>query len=131
MSYDSIFEKCFFNSTDKCFRSKKHEAFSFGSDKFEDEVRSNLLNFDNLKSKDCNARITQVGGGYQVKLSRPHLAFSMKDLLSESNPGIDLKFSEDLLDYEPDEDLIIKTKIPLWVIKPMAGGNTVSIQRVW
>ena len=89
------------------------------------------MNFKGLQKADAYANIVQMGRGYNVRLSKPHLAFNMRDILSQDNPGIDLRFSEDLLEYEPDEEIVLKSKIPLWVIKPMDGGNTVSIQRIW
>jgi hypothetical protein len=128
---DDIFEKCFFSKIKKGFRKKKHTALSFDSTEFNQEVSNNLLNFEDLRKKDKKASIVQMKKGYRVKLSKPHLAFNMGAILSHSNPGIDLKFSEDLLEYEPDEELIVKSSVPLWVIKPVDGGSTVSIQRVW
>lgn len=126
-----IFESCVFRRINKGFKRAKHTAFSFDSSRFDTEVTKNLLNFGALRERDKKASIVQMGKGYTVRLSKPHLAFDMENLLSRSNPGIDLRFSEDLLEYEPDEELVLKSKIPLWVIKPMDGGNTVSIQRVW
>lgn len=126
-----VFEKCVFGKMSKGFKKKRHTAFSFGSDNFETEITKNLLNFSGLRKKDKQASICSMDKGYQIKLSKPHLAFDMQEILSKNNPGIDLKFSEDLLEYDPDEELILKSKVPLWVIKPMKGGNVVSIQRVW
>lgn len=126
-----IFENCVFKKIKRGFKKKRHVALSFESDNFNVEVTKNLLNFKDLKLKDIKADITQTKGGYNIKLSKPHLAFDMRSILRRGNPGIDLKFSEDLLEYERDDDLILKSKIPLWVIKPMDGGNVVSIQRVW
>ena len=131
MSYDGIFEDCFFNKISKCVKSKNHNAFSSDDIKFEDEVSKNLLNFASLQNRDKKVKIIQTRLGYNIKLSKPHLAFDLKSILSEVNSGINLEYAEDYLDYEPDDDLIMKSKIPLWVMKPMDGGNTVAIQRVW
>lgn len=128
---DDAFERCVFNKMDKGFKKKKYTAFSSTSVKFDEAVTENLLNFDALLKQDKGASITQMQRGYKVKLTKPHLAFNMQGLLESSNPGIDLRFSEDLLDYEPDDELIVKSSVPLWVIKPTSGGNTVSIQRMW
>jgi hypothetical protein len=129
MSQD-IFEKCVFQKINEGFKNKKYNAFSSGSN-FDEEVTKNLLNFEGLRKKDVKASITQTEKGYKILLSKPYLAFNLKDILSQNNPGIDLRFSEDLLEYEQEDDLILKSKIPLWVIKPTSGGNVVSIQRVW
>lgn len=128
---EDAFERCVFNKINKGFKKKKHTAFSSTSAKFDEAVTENLLNFDALLKQDKGASITQMQCGYKVKLTKPHLAFNMQGLLQDSNPGIDLRFSEDLLDYEPDDELIVKSTVPLWVIKPAGGGNTVSIQRMW
>lgn len=128
---DDVFNRCVYGNICKGIKKRKHTAFSSDSFKFDEEVTKNFLNFGNLRKKDKKADIVKMRGGYKVKLSKPHLAFNLKSILSAGNPGIDLKFSEDLLEYEPDEELIVKSKVPLWVIKPAGGGNTVSIQRMW
>jgi hypothetical protein len=91
-------------------------------------VNKNFLKFEGLLKKDIKAHITYIGDHYNVKLSKPHLAYNMVNILSEHNP--ELKFTEDLLGYEPDEDLIMKSKFPLWIIKSI-GVNSVSIKRIW
>jgi hypothetical protein len=128
---NDIFETCVFSKIKKGFRKRKHTALSFDSVEFNQEVDNNLLNFDDLRKRDKSAKIVQMQKGYMVKLGKSHLAFDMGSILSDKNPGVDLRFSEDLLEYEPDEELIVKSKVPLWVIKPIEGGSTVSIQRVW
>lgn len=129
--HDRVFEDCFFNRVKRGFHKKRHNAFSSDVSNFEEEVNKNILNFKELKRKDPKVKVTQVNRGYKVKLSKPHLAFSINELLSGDNPDIDLSFSEDLLEYTPDDELVKKSKVPLWIIKPVDGGSSVYIQRLW
>jgi len=126
-----VFEDTVFDSLDSGFQKKSHTAFS-GKSSFEDRVAETMLSFDSLKKKDPRAIIKcHKAGKYEIQLSRQHLALSMKEIVAFDNSNIELMFSDDLMQFEPDEDLIIKSKVPLWVIKPMAGGSKVVIQRMW
>jgi hypothetical protein len=125
-----IFENCFFSNIKKGIKRKKCTAFSSENINFEKEINRNLLKFEALLQKDPKVKIVQMGDQYKVKLSKAHLAFNMADILLKSNPEVDLKFSEDLLEYNPDEDLMMKSKMPLWIIHPN-GNNSVSIKRMW
>lgn len=123
------FDNAVFNNLNKGFKKRKHISFAH-SESFEEEVQRNLLKFDTLKKKDPKAKITRTAYGYSVNFSKQNLALDLIQLLAEDNKDVDLQFSQDLLEFEPDEELIHKSKVPLWVIKPVSG-NKVMIQRAF
>ena len=126
MSLNEIFEDKVFDEFGKGFRKRKKLA-CYTQKSFSEEVNFNLLKFDTLKKKDSKAKIVATDYGYSVKLSRPHLAFNMCSILAEDN--MDLNFTQELMEYDPDEELIRKSAVPLWVVK--SKGNNVMIQRIW
>lgn len=124
-----IFESSVFNKLSKAIMQKRRTAFSDAN--FSAEVFSNVLKFNALKKIDPSAKIIQNESGYDVRLSKPHVAFDFCELMREDNEDINLCFSEDLLEFKPEEELIHKSKIPLWVICPLEGGSRVLIKRAW
>ncbi|MFA5071359.1 MAG: hypothetical protein WC511_03260 [Candidatus Pacearchaeota archaeon] len=129
MSQD-LFESSVFNKLNNCIRKVKRVAYS--DEKFSSEIVSNVLKFDALKKKDPKAKIFQtMDGTYDIRLSRPHIAFDFSTLMQEDNQDVDLMFTDDLLEFEPEDEMIHKSKIPLWVICPLEGGNRVLIKRAW
>lgn len=91
------------------------------------------LSFSSLMAADKTARVHAVPRGYRIELGSARFAFDMgafRDLLSGDNEGVDLSFSDELASYTPEEGLVRKTKIPLWVLRPV-GSKTVLIQRIW
>lgn len=124
-----LFESSVFNKLSKSFMKKGRTAFSDAN--FSAEVFSNVLKFDALKKKDPSLKIVQNEMGYDVRLSKPHVAFDFCELMKEDNEDVNLCFSDDLLEFEPEEELIHKSKVPLWVICPLEGGTRVLIKRAW
>lgn len=126
-----IFEDFVFEELKKGFRKKNHNAFMRVTS-FDQRVAENFLVLENLKNKDPQAVIKRmVSARYNINLTQPHLALSMKQVIAFDNSNIELMFSDEFMDFEPDEELIMKSKVPLWVIKPMGGGRRVHIQRMW
>lgn len=74
-------------------------------------------------------RQTAASGGRQRVGSRQITARQVAAYIASDNP-VKLKFTDDFFYFEPDEDLIHKSKLPLWVVRPV-GNNTVSIERTW
>lgn len=124
-----IFEASVFNKLSKCVKKVRKTACP--ESEFASEVFASVLKFETLKSKDPQVKIYQTEQGYDVRLSRPHLAFDFNTLMQEDNKDVNLLFTNELMEFEPDEELIHKSKVPLWVICPLQGGNRVLIKRAW
>lgn len=89
------------------------------------------LSFDHLKqAAHGRIRVAFTESGYHINLGTQMIAADLRKLLAQDNPGIQLEFTEDFNNYEPNPDLIKKSKVPLWVIKP-TGTQSVLIQRMW
>lgn len=125
-----IFESLVFKNLEKKIRQIRHQAFSTESS-FENEVANSMLNLNGLRTHDAKAVICQNELGYDVKFSKSHLAFNFIDLMKKDNPDVNMMFTDDLLNFEPNEDLIYKSKVPLWVVCPLEAGKRVVIKRVW
>ena len=69
--------------------------------------------------------------GSKMASTKSVVANQLYQLLALENPTVDLKFSEDLLDLEEDEDLINKSTIPLWVVDSQGNSNTIIVKRVF
>ena len=96
-------------------------------------VHQSMLSFSGLMASDRAARVVALDRGYRVELGNQRFAFDMgqfRHLLEEDNPGIDLSFSDELVNYQPEDGLVRKSKTPLWVLRPM-GAKTVVIERIW
>ena len=96
-------------------------------------IHQSMLDFSSLMAADKSTRVHAFDRGYRVELGNQRIAFDMgsfKSLLEHSNQGVDLTFSDDLASYQPEEGLVRKSKVPLWVLRPV-GGSVVVIQRVW
>lgn len=98
---------------------------------FDSAVVDSVLKFDPILKRDPAAKVIKTDTGYDVRLSRTHVAFDFCNYLKEDNKDVNIVFTDDLLEFEPEEELIHKSKIPLWVICPMQGGNRVLIKRAW
>jgi hypothetical protein len=88
------------------------------------------IRFTTAKSRFRTAKVDRSAtGGYRIAgvPLRSHVAFS-RSLLADNT--IDLHFSEDMVDYKPEDGLINKSKLPLWVIQSGVDG-TLAIERVW
>lgn len=94
-----------------------------------------VLSLDTLKQKMPGVMVSEVEGGFRVRVPRvassraSELGNSIRRVIKASNPGIDLEFSEDLADYEGEPDLVNKSVNPLWLLKKV-NGDTFLIKRV-
>lgn len=93
-------------------------------------IHQSMLNFTGLMAADKGARVVAYERGYRVEFGSQRMAFDFRSLMQEDNEGVDLAFSDELAGYEPEEGLVRKSKIPLWVLRPV-GNRVVVIQRVW
>jgi len=129
MNQTDAFEQDAFTKLNDTKITKSKKAF-MSETKFEQQVSNSLLTFDTLKKTIPGTNVSQrPDGSYRIKLSKAHIAFDLKNLLQADNE-VGLEFSEDFNEYKPDDEIIQKSSIPLWVLKNL-GGNTISIQRVW
>ena len=95
------------------------------------EVGKNVLKFDSVFKKKSTARVTNVNPGeYRVKGLDGVLAYGLLDMMKNENKDVNFEFSEDLMNFEPDEELVKKSKVPLWVIHPL-NSRSVTIKRIW
>lgn len=88
------------------------------------------LNFASLEQRCGRVHVAFVDNAYHVQLPQRQLMSDVQAFLAQDNPEINLDFTEDMYNYEPNEDLIRKSPMPLWVIKP-TGDRSVTIQRIW
>lgn len=93
-------------------------------------IHESMLSFTSLMAADKMARIDSLDQGYRVEFGNMRVAFDFKSLMEQDNQGVDLAFSDELAGYQPEEGLVRKSKIPLWVIKNL-GKSVVLIQRIW
>ena len=128
MSND-LFEASVFDKLSRFVKRVRRTAYSDSS--FNEDVLKGVLKFNTIRSKDPHVKITQSEHGYDVRLSRTHVAFDFCNYLQEDNEDANFIFTNDLMEFEPEEELIHKSKIPLWVICPLQGGNRVLIKRAW
>lgn len=124
-----LFEASVFDKLSRYIKKVRRTAYSDSN--FTAEVIASVLNFNGIKSRDPQAKIIQNEFGYDVRLSKPHLAFDFCNYMREDNQDVNIMFTNDLLEFEPEEELIHKSKIPLWVICPLEGGSRVLIKRAW
>lgn len=130
--HDDIFEEIAFRRMGRGVNQKSKAAAAVCAEQliFEDEVNKNMLNFDSLRKVDKSAIITHTANGYRIVSKQGFLSLNIQELMMQDNPGIDLSFSPDMLDFEPDQEMIRKSTVPLWVIKQMNPGH-VLIQRTF
>lgn len=110
---------------------------------FEDSVfgtlaRAEKLNTAPLLKAIPNVKIAKQGDDYVVTLPRTRTASRSKtawmNFLSDSL-GSDplngrLVIQDDLRNFEPNEEMIFISKVPLWGIEA-SGANTFKIKRLW
>jgi hypothetical protein len=90
------------------------------------------LRFTTAKAKIRGLKVTATDKGYLISAPKGGLlrqAFDLGKYIMADNQ-MKLKFSEELMNFEPDEELIHKSKVPLWVLKSNPNGS-VSIERTW
>lgn len=87
------------------------------------KVKDIDLNFDLIKQRDKTARISRVASNsYKIEFSKISVAYDLFNLLRLGNPDESLEFSEDYVEFEPEEELIKKSKNPLWIVKVLKPG---------
>ena len=123
------FDSAVFHNLSRFIKKIRHTACP--ESEFDSAVVNSVLKFDAIKSRDPKVKIIQTENGYDVRLSKTHIAFDFCNYMQEDNQEVNLLFTNDLLEFEPEEELIHKSKIPLWVICPLQGGNRVLIKRAW
>lgn len=129
MGLDKIFEDTVFGKMSQGQKQIKHTAIHEDVN-FEERVAAGLLNFDSLRAADKGARVMAVGGSFDIRLKRNYKALDLAQLIGQDNAGVELKFDSDMIGFNPDEDMLFKSKIPLWIIKPISN-NRVLITRAW
>ena len=131
MGLDKVFEETVLGKMNKSKKQRGHVATPVSDClDFEERVAHSLLKFDSLKKADSRANIIQIDNGYDIRLSGSYLSFDLAGILSQDNPGIELKFDEDAVGFEPDDEMVFRSKMPLWAIKPVSN-NRVIITRMW
>ena len=99
-------------------------------------VNQGLLTLTALLNADKATRVQGFERGYRIELGSAlatRIAFdrrSFKSLIEADNPDVDLTFSDDLVNFEPEPDLVKKSKVPLWVLSPL-GSKTILLKRIW
>ena len=90
------------------------------------------LIFTTAKAKIRGLKVTERDGSYV--LSAPHglirQASSLYRFIQADNGMVPLNFDDGLIDYEPEQGLIHRSSVPLWVLRASKDG-TVVISRVW
>lgn len=94
------------------------------------DIRASRLNFDALKAKDPTLTVRAgMGGLINVSTKRIPLVADGINRLQTEHPAHKLIMTEDILSYEPDEDLIFMSVNPIWIVQPK-DDFAVSIKRV-
>jgi len=97
-------------------------------------VVDHSLNLSGLREKFPMSQIYPEEFGFRIVMprvasSKENMRGRLKEAISFFNSGVDVEFSEDFLNFSPDEELINKSENPLWVLHN-AGPGTVLIRRV-
>ena len=115
-----------FQSLEGSFASKGRNAFS--KREF-DSALDSQLKFDSLKKADPEVRISSTEFGYMIQHSgRLSMKTASQSLLGDN--AIDLSFTDDMIHFTPDEDMVKPSISPLWLLK-RSGPNTFSVVRAW
>lgn len=93
--------------------------------------RNAALNLGPLRKFDPTLKV-KAGFGHTTHLitSRKAMVITGIDLLKATHPGHNLRMTEDILSFEPDEDLINMSENPLWIIQPQSEF-AVAIKRIF
>lgn len=128
---NELFEDSFFESTGMGHHTASAPAITSAAE-MEGTVRGQLqLRFTTAKAKMRDLIIEERPDGYVLRsASMRRIGFSDLSKYLQADNQVNLTFSEELMNFEPDEELVHKSKMPLWVCKPMTDGS-VAIQRVW
>lgn len=131
----SLFEDAVFDSLTPKRTAAGAPALSPAGSLNELAAGTKALRFTTAKAKLPGLSITETPKGYLVRANTDkqglhRVAFDLVRFLQADNNQVRLQFSDELQNFEPDEELIHKSSVPLWVIKPVREG-AVMIERVW
>ena len=99
-------------------------------DSVEELVLEECMNLSKLSKKSSIRKVSNTE--FQIAFEESVFASELMSSLSQENPAKEFVFSNDYLNFTPDEALIKKSKVPLWVISPDNKNNTsVTIKRVY
>lgn len=92
------------------------------------------FNFSRLSKVCKNLQVDVNSPKDEIRLSwdnsiRTASMANLYDMLKLDNPEVDIQFSEDMLNFSPDEELISKSSMPLWVLK-MVSPTSMSLCRI-
>ncbi len=116
------------------------ENFMFGFKSF-DEIRKyaredlDVINVNSLKKSSYVSKIEAIDDNKILikpnKSKKIACGVSHKILtdLKKANPNFEIRLDEDLLNMDEDNDLIFKSKNPLWVLKNV--GSNLVLSRVF
>lgn len=89
------------------------------------------INFGVLRRMDPTFKAYQgLAGTTRLVTRRNPIIAAGVDLLQTTHPGHNIRMTEDILSFEPDEELINMSANPLWVIEPKTA-NEVIIKRIF
>lgn len=96
---------------------------------------SNGLNLGEIKKSSYVSKVlSSKKGDILIKINRSKkiscgIAHKIAGQLKLSNPDIQIKLDDALLDMDDDNELIFKSKNPLWVLKTV--GSDLVLSRVF
>lgn len=90
------------------------------------------LIFTTAKQKIRGLHVSERNGDYILTAPRGLLrqASSLFRFIAADNGMVPLNFDDGLIGYEPDDQLIHRSSVPLWVLRASKDGS-VMISRVW
>lgn len=93
--------------------------------------RDASLNVGVLRKFDSGVKIRQGRAGLiHVRTAFHPMVIAGVNYLNSMHPGHNIRMTEDILAFEPDEELINMSENPLWVIQPEDEFN-VKIKRIF
>lgn len=89
------------------------------------------MNFNVLRRMDNTFRAFQgIAGTTKLITKRKPIVAAGVDFLKMNHPGHNIRMTEDILAFEPDEDMINMSENPLWIIEPKSEFE-VAIKRIF
>lgn len=89
------------------------------------------LNFAVIKQIDPTLQVAQSVNGIIRLTTRKHPLYRAGiDFLSKKHPGHNIRMTEDILSFEPEEGLINMSENPLWIVQP-ENEFQVAIKRIF
>lgn len=127
---DQLFEESFFAGANPAGHTASAPAITPAAEFDRLASGQAALRFTTAKSKFRGLSVEATEKGYILRgAAIRREAFNLRQYLMADNQ-VQLKFSEELLNYEPEDELVKKSQVPLWVIRPVRDG-AVMIERVW